>query len=225
MELNKYEKMGQFAVIGLGRFGSAASLELMRLGHSVIGVDINAKIVNQIADQLTLAAVADATDEHALKDLNITACDAALVAMGESLEASILCVLLLKSMDIKEIWVKATSKPHHTILSRIGVSRIIHPEEEMGMKVAQSLSYPMVNQYMSIGHSLYVVEIKITEKCQGISIAELLKEVKDSIDPLLVRRKKTIFKRIEPSFTLEMDDSLVLAGSLNALKTIAPRLA
>lgn len=128
-------------------------------------------------------------------------------------------------MDIKEIWVKATSKPHHTILSRIGVSRIIHPEEEMGMKVAQSLSYPMVNQYMSIGHSLYVVEIKITEKCQGISIAELLKEVKDSIDPLLVRRKKTIFKRIEPSFTLEMDDSLVLAGSLNALKTIAPRLA
>lgn len=217
--------MGQFAVIGLGRFGSAASLELIRLGHSVIGVDINAKIVNQIADQLTLAAVADGTDEHALKDLNITACDAALVAIGESLEASILCVLLLKSMNITEIWVKATSKPHHTILSRIGVSRIIHPEEEMGIKVAQSLSYPMVNQYMPIGHSLYVVEIKITEKCQGISIAELLKQVKDSIYPLLVRRKKTIFKRIEPSFTLEMDDSLVLAGSLNALKTIAPRLA
>ncbi|MBY0483583.1 NAD-binding protein [Nitrosomonas sp.] len=62
--------MGQFAVIGLGRFGSAASLELIRLGHSVIGVDVNAKIVNQMADQLTLAAIADATDEHALKDLN-----------------------------------------------------------------------------------------------------------------------------------------------------------
>ncbi|WP_295623990.1 TrkA family potassium uptake protein [uncultured Nitrosomonas sp.] len=217
--------MGHFAVIGLGRFGSAASLELMRLGHSVIGVDINAKIVNQIADQLTLAAVADATDEHALKDMNIITCDAALVAIGESLEASILCVLLLKSMDIKEIWVKATSKPHHTILSRIGVSRIIHPEEEIGMKVAQSLSYPMVNQYMPIGHSLYVVEIKITEQCKGISITELLRGVKDSIDPLFVRRKKTIFKLIEPSFILETDDSLVLAGSLNALKTIAPRLA
>ncbi len=216
--------MGQYTVIGLGRFGSAASLELMRLGHSVIGVDINAKIVNQIANQLTFAAIADATDEYALKDLSITTCDATLVAIGESLEASILCVLLLKSMNIKEIWVKATSKPHHIILSKIGVSRIIHPEEEMGMRVAQSLSYPMVNQYMSIGHDLYVVEIKITEKCQGISIEELLRDIKDSIAPLLVQRKKDIFKLIEPSFVLEAGDALVLAGSLSALKKIAPRL-
>ena len=216
--------MGQFAVIGLGRFGSASSLELMRLGHSVIGVDINAKIVNQIADQLTFAAIADATDEHALKDLNITTCDAVLVAIGESLEASILCVLLLKNMHIKEIWVKATSKPHHTILSRIGVSRIIHPEEEMGMKVAQSLNYPMVNHYMPIGFNLYVVEIKITEKCHDISIKDLLKDVRDPIDPLLVRRKREIIKSIGPDFILELNDSLVLSGSLDALASIAPRL-
>lgn len=217
--------MGQFTVIGLGRFGSAASLELMRLGHSVIGVDINTKIVNKMADQLTLAAIADATDEHALKDLNITTCDAVLVAIGESLEASILCVLLLKSMNIKEIWVKATSRPHHTILSRIGVSRIIHPEEEMGIKVAQSLNYPMVNQYMAIGYNLYVVEITITDKCQGIAIEGLLKETKHSIKPLLVQRNKNIFTPVALDFILESGDSLVLAGTLNMLKTIAPRLA
>lgn len=216
--------MGQFAVIGLGRFGSAASLELMRFGHSVIGVDIDAKIVNKLADQLTLAAIADSTDENALKDLNISTCDAALVAIGENLEASILCVLLLKSLGVKEIWAKATSKPHHTILSKIGISRIIHPEEEMGIKVAQSLNYPMVNQYMAIGYNVYVVEIKITEKCLGLSIKELLKDTQDSIDPLLVRRRKDIFKPIEPNFILEPGDSLVLTGSLDALTSIAPRL-
>ncbi|TXI20712.1 MAG: TrkA family potassium uptake protein [Nitrosomonas sp.] len=216
--------MGQFTVIGLGRFGSAASLELMRLGHSVIGVDINTKIVNKMADQLTLAAIADATDEHALKDLNITTCDAVLVAIGESLEASILCVLLLKSMNIKEIWVKATSRPHHTILSRIRVSRIIHPEEEMGIKVAQSLNYPMVNQYMAIGYNLYVVEIKITAKCQGTVIEELLKDTKHSVKPLLVQRDKNIFTPVNLDFVLESGDSLVLAGTLNVLKTIAPKL-
>ncbi len=215
--------MGQFAVIGLGRFGLAVSLELMRLDHSVIGVDVDAKIVDQMADQLTLAAIADATDEHALKDLNITTCDAVLVAIGDDLEASILCVLLLKNMDIKEIWVKATSKPHHTILSRIGVTRIIHPEEEMGVKVAQSLNYPMVNQYMTIGYDLYVVEIKITEKCQDTSIEALLEEVQDT-DPLLIRRKRAVIKPVEPGFILEAGDSLVLAGSLNALKIIAARL-
>lgn len=216
--------MGQFAVIGLGRFGSAASLELMRFGHAVIGVDIDIKIVNKLADRLTLAAIADATDENALKDLNITTCDAALVAIGENLEASILCVLLLKSLGITEIWAKATSQPHHTILSRLGISRIIHPEEEMGIKVAQSLNYPMVNQYMAIGYNLYVVEIKITEKCLGLSIKDLLKDTQNSIEPLLVRRKKDTFKPIELSFILEPGDSLVLSGSLDALTSIAPRL-
>ena len=217
-------QLRQFAVIGLGRFGSAASLELMRFGHSVIGIDIDARIVNKLADQLTLAAIADATDENALKDLNISNCDAAIVAIGESLEASILCVLLLKNMGINEIWAKASSKPHHTILSRIGISRIVHPEEEMGMKVAQSLNYPMVNHYMPIGFNLYVVEIKITEKCHDISIKDLLKDVRDPIDPLLVRRKREIIKSIGPDFILELNDSLVLSGSLDALASIAPRL-
>lgn len=216
--------MRQFAVIGLGRFGSAASLELMQFGHAVIGVDIDTKIVNKLADQLTLAAIADATDEDALKDLNITTCDAALVAIGENLEASIFCVLLLKSLGIKEIWAKASSKPHHMILSRIGISRIIHPEEEMGIKVAQSLNYPMVNQYMTIGDNLYVVEIKITKKRLGFSIKELLKDTQDSIYPLLVRRRNDIYKPIDLNFILEPDDSLVLFGSLDALTSIAPRL-
>jgi trk system potassium uptake protein TrkA len=217
-------QLRQFAVIGLGRFGSSAALELMRFGHSIIGIDIDAKIVNKLADQLTLAAIADATDENALKDLNISNCDATIVAIGESLEASILCVLLLKNMGMSEIWAKASSKPHHTILSRIGISRIVHPEEEMGMKVAQSLNYPMVNHYMPIGYNLYVVEIKIAEKCHGISIQDLLKDVPDSIDPLLVRRKRETIKPIEPDFILELNDSLVLSGSLDILASIAPRL-
>lgn len=217
-------QLRQFAVIGLGRFGSAASLELMRFGHSVIGIDVDAKIINKLADQLTLAAIADATDENALKDLNISNCDAAIVAIGESLEASILCVLLLKNMGINEIWAKASSKPHHTILSRIGISRIVHPEEEMGIRVAQSLNYPMVNNYMPIGFNLYVVELTITGKCHNIPIKELLKDVHNPIDPLLVRRKREIIKPIKSDFVLELNDSLVLSGSLDALASIAPRL-
>lgn len=218
------KQLKQFAVIGLGRFGSAASLELMRFGHAVIGIDIDAKIVNKLANQLTLAAIADATDEHALKDLNISNCDAAIVAIGENLEASILCVLLLKNIGINEIWAKASSKPHHIILSRIGISRIVHPEEEMGIKVAQSLNYPMVNHYMPIGFNLYVVEIEITKKCHNLLIIDLLKDVHGSIDPLFVRRKNNIIKPIELSFVLELDDSLVLLGPINALSSIAPRL-
>ena len=217
--------MAQFAVIGLGRFGSAASLELMRLGHQVIGIDSNTKFINRLADQLSHAVIADATDEQALQELDIAGCDAVLVAIGENLEASILCVLNLKNIGVEQIWVKATSKAHHMILSRLGVSRIIHPEEEMGVKVAQALNYPMVNQYMALGHNQYLVEIDITSGLQGSSIAELLGDGSAFVKAVLVKRRDKLFSPPAADFVLESHDSLVLAGSLEVLKSLAPKLS
>ena len=75
--------MGQFAVIGLGRFGSATSLELMRLGHSVLGVDADGRVVDQMADKLTRAAIADVTDRDTLAELGLAEYDVVLVAIGE----------------------------------------------------------------------------------------------------------------------------------------------
>lgn len=217
--------MSKFAVIGLGRFGSAASLELMRLGHQVIGIDSNIKFINRLADHLSHAVIADATDEQALAELDIPGCDAALVAIGENLEASILCVLNLKNLGVSQIWVKATSKAHHTILTRLGVSRIIHPEEEMGVKVAQALNYPMVNQYMALGHNQYLVEIDIIPRLQGSRIQELLADGQAFVKAVLVKRRDKVFSPVQPDFVLESHDSLVLAGSLDILKSLAPKLS
>ena len=101
--------MGQFAVIGLGRFGSAASLELMKLGHSVLGVDSNQKVVDKYADQLTHAVIADVTDKASLEELGLDNYEVVLVGIGDDLQASLLCIVHLKSLGIKTIWVKATS--------------------------------------------------------------------------------------------------------------------
>lgn len=216
--------MAEFAVIGLGRFGVATSMELMRLGNSVLGIDIHPELVNKVADKITLAVKADATDEASLTELNISNCDAVIVAIGESLEASILCVMLLKSLHVKEIWVRAASLPHHSILSKLGVSRIIHPEEDIAIRVAQSLNYPMVNQYMSIGGGNYIVEVQINTKSQHQSIAQLLKKANGSIEAMLVRRHQKIIKEPAADFVVENDDSLVLLGALTELKHIAAAL-
>lgn len=217
--------MAQFAVIGLGRFGAAASLELLRLGHQVIGVDNNPKFINRLADHLSHAVIADVTDEQALLELDIKHCDAVLVAIGEDLEASILCVLHLKNMGIKQIWVKATSKSHHLILSRLGVSRIIHPEEEMGVKVAQALNYPMVNQYLALGNNQYLVEIDIIERLQGCSVTELLADAKSYVSAVLLKRRDTLISPVADDFVLQSHDSLILAGSLKVLESLAPKLS
>jgi trk system potassium uptake protein TrkA len=216
--------MGQFAVIGLGRFGSAASLELMKMGHSVLGVDGDGKVVDKYADRLTHAVIADVTDPAALEELGLDNYDVVLVAIGEGIQASLLCVVHLKSLGIQTVWVKATSHAQHLILSKLGVDRIIHPEEEMGIRVAQALSYPMVNDYISIGNGQFVVEIDVSARLEGVPLRNVLPADREQIHVLLVKRKTGITVHPDLDFPLHTKDVLVLLGQLNALKTIAPKL-
>lgn len=216
--------MGQFAVIGLGRFGSAASLELMKMGHSVLGVDTNGKLVDKYADQLTHAVIADVTDRDALEELGLDNYDVVLVAIGEEIQASLLCVVHLKSLGVQTLWVKASSHAQHLILSKLGVARIVHPEEEMGIRVAQALSYPMVNDYISIGNGEFVVEIDVSERLQGTPLAQVFRDQPETLHVLLIKRKTEITVHPPKDFVLHAKDILVLLGQLTTLKTIAPKL-
>jgi trk system potassium uptake protein TrkA len=217
--------MGQFAVIGLGRFGSAASLELMKMGHSVLGIDTSGKVVDKYADRLTQAVIADVTDQAALDELGLDNYDVVLVAIGEDVQACLLCVVHLKSLGVPTIWVKATSHAQHLILNKLGVERIIHPEEEMGIRVAQALSYPMVNDYISIGNGEFVVEIDVSERLDGVPLNDVMPLDPDVIHVLLVKRKTQLTVHPPREFVLRAKDILVILGQLSALKTIAPKLA
>ncbi|MCA1767048.1 MAG: TrkA family potassium uptake protein [Idiomarina sp.] len=216
--------MAEFGVIGLGRFGARTSKELLDMGHRVIGIDSNEKAVEAMADELTHSAIADVTDEKALEELDLTNCEVVLVAIGEDLQASLLCVLHLKSIGVKEIWAKATSKSHHQILSKLGVNRIVHPEEEMGIRVAQSLNYPMVNEYMSLGHNWFCVEISIGEYLKGKALEDIMPDDSEFFHVLLLKRRDDVTVKPALSVTLEGNETLVMAGSLKALKSVAPKL-
>ncbi|HUH88029.1 MAG TPA: TrkA family potassium uptake protein [Pusillimonas sp.] len=217
--------MAQFAVMGLGRFGSAASQELVKLGHSVLGVDADSKLVTQYADELTRAVIADVTDKQALEELGLDSYDVVLVAIGSDIQTSLLCVVHLKSLGVKAIWVKASSHAHHLILNKLGVERIIHPEEEMGIRVAQALSYPMVEDYISLGNGEFIVEIHVSKQLEGAPISRFLRDTPSPLQVLLVKRRADITVHPGMEFALHGNDILVLLGQLNALKAIAPKLA
>lgn len=216
--------MAHFTVVGLGRFGVAASLELIHLGHTVTGVDCDPKIAEKYTEDFTEMVICDATDECALRELGLVNSEAVLIAIGEDMQASLLCTLALKNLGINELWVKASTKAHHTILSKLGVSRIVHPEEEMGVRVAQSLNYPMVNNYLSIGHGLHVVEIPIKACLNETPLSRLLGDASDTIDALLVKRDQETFSQLSGDFVLQTNDILLLCGTRADLKYLAPRL-
>ena len=214
--------MAQFAVIGLGSFGATVALQLAQLNHDVIGIDTIKRNVEDIGDQLTHAVIADASDEHVLEELNIKNCAAVVVAIGEDIEASILCVLHLKNLGVPKIWVKAKTKAHHMILSHLHVDKIIHPEEDMGVRVAQALNYPMVSRYMALNDDHFIVKVEIPKHLNGVHLLGLI-DATHHINTILLQRGKDIIYDPEPSCAVQSKDILIIEGHLEPLKKLSKR--
>ena len=166
-------KTRSFAVIGLGTFGSTVAGELARFGNPVLGIDIDERRVSAMADSLSEVVIADGRDEAALREAGVGDYDVAVVAIGEDLEASILCTMNVKLLGVGAIWVKAMSRTHHRILSKMDVDRVILAEQEIGQHVAQMLHNPLVRDYVSLGNGYIVVDLKVPEQLDGKAVGDV----------------------------------------------------
>jgi trk system potassium uptake protein TrkA len=133
-------------VIGLGRFGAALAEELSKQGIDVIAADRQMKSVDSVKDSVTLAVELDTTDPRALESVEATACDAAIVAIGEDFESAILSVAALKEIGVKHIIARARSEREGRVFSAVGAHEVILIEPEMGRALARRLrSEPSVS--------------------------------------------------------------------------------
>ncbi len=160
-------KVRSFAVIGLGTFGSTVASELARYGNPVLGIDIDERPVTRLAETLSEAIIADGRDELALKEAGVGDYDVAVVAIGEDLEANLVCTMNIKLLGVETIWVKALNRTHHRILSKLGADRVIIPEQEVGQHIAQMLHNPLVRDYVSLGNGYHVVDFNVPEQLDG----------------------------------------------------------
>ena len=213
----------QFAIMGLGGFGEAVGVELMRLGQEVLGVDVDETKANRLANKLTQVVIADATDEATVKELDLGRFDAVLVAIGENIEASILCTMHLKSLKAREVWVKAITPTHHKIVEKLGADRIFHPEYEMGLRVAQTMLHPNMLDYLALGDDYFVIELRPGEALDEKLFSEL------EIDPekirlLAIKHGNDVIFEPPPDYRLRRNDHLVLIGEEDALRAFTSRL-
>jgi len=152
----RFAEADSVAVIGLGRFGQSLALELMANGTEVLGIDASEEIVQALNGQLTHVVVADSTKEDTLRQLAVPEFDRVVVAIGSNVEASILTTSLLLRFGIKNVWAKAVSDPHGTILEQLGVQHVIYPEKDMGRRVAHLVRGAM-QDYIEIGDNFAIV--------------------------------------------------------------------
>ncbi len=213
-----------FAVIGLGNFGSTVATELERFGNHVIGVDIDETRVSRHADKLGEAIILDARDDEALKEAGIGEVDMALVAVGDNLESSILAAVNLRQVGAGAVWAKATSRTHHRILSRIGVDRVIHPEVEIGQRIAQVMHNPLVRDYVGLGNGFFVVNLKVPEEMEDKKLSELGHADKFDLRCLGVMRGTKFIGRDGDDCALKTDDLLLMLGERNNLRDFSASL-
>jgi len=210
-----------FAVIGLGTFGSTVASELARFGNPVLGIDKDERPLSRLAEELTEAIIADGRDEAALREAGVGNYDVAVVAIGEDLEANILCTMNVKLLGVKTIWVKAMSRTHHRILSKLGIDRVVLPEQEVGQHIAQMLHNPMVRDYVSLGNGYHVVELIVPEGLDGQSLADQKIESGYDLRALGAMRESTFLSCENGDLTLKTSDKLLLLGRSSDLRRFA----
>src|SRR5688500_10505396 len=134
-------------VVGLGRFGTGAVRELMRLGHEVLAIDQDEARVNDVAPEVTHAVQLDANDVDALRAVGAADFEHAIVAISGQAEPSIFATMALKQIGVRNVVAKAGSVLHGAILERVGADRVVYPEREMGQRAAHLFAYPNVVDY------------------------------------------------------------------------------
>jgi trk system potassium uptake protein TrkA len=199
-------------VIGLGRFGSAAARELMSLGHEVLAVDNSETRVNEIAAEVTHAVELDASDEQALRDVGAADFEHAIVAISSNTEASIFATMALKNLGVRNVIAKAANSLHGRILERVGATRVVYAEREMGASVAHSFSISNVIDYLDIAPRFGIVKIRPPASFVGKTLRELDLPTAMSLTPIALRRGKNVTVNPHRDERLEATDELILIG-------------
>jgi len=206
-------KKKQFAVIGLGRFGTSLATSLYEMDYDVLAVDSSAEAVEQMSEHATHCVQADATDAQALKALGIKNFDVAVISIGNDIQASILVTLLCKELGIKQVITKAQNELHARVLSKIGADKIVFPERDMGIKLARSLVSSNLLEYIELSEEYSLVEWAAPAAWAGKSIKELDIRSRYGVNIMAIKHGVDINISPRGEDTIKSGDILVMIGA------------
>jgi trk system potassium uptake protein TrkA len=214
--------MKQFVIIGLGTFGNFLATSLYEKGHEVLAIDKNSKLIQAIKDDVSRAVVADATDKKVLESLGVKAINSAIICMGSSLEASVLCALNLKDIGVKQIIAKATSEAHSRLLFKVGVSDVIFPEKDQAVTLSERLHNPSIIEHMPFVDNYSIVELAPPQQYVGKLLKDLNLINEYGIQVLAVKEIVPERMNMIPTgnFLIKDSDILIVLGPNDAIEKL-----
>ena len=212
--------MRSYIVIGLGRFGSEAAIELTAQGCDVLAMDMRTELVQQISANVTHAVVADGKDKEVLKALGAKDFECAIVAIGDDLTASVLATMNLKELGVPRIVCKAHNETHRRVLEKLGADQVVIPEQEQASRLARSLSSPNVLDYIELSDEYGIIEVPTPTEWMGQSLRSLNVRAKLGINILAVRRGNDLHVSPAAEYVFAQGDIMVVLGDSKALKKV-----
>jgi trk system potassium uptake protein len=202
-----------FGIIGLGKFGYNMAITLEKLGQQVMAFDQSEEEVEKVKDVVTIAQILDSTDIHALETSGISACHTVIVCMGESAEANFLTVLNLKELGIKTIITNADTEAEGKILQKIGATKVVYPEKESAVRLANQLISSDILEYIEVSPDYQAAEVTAPRIFVGKTIEDL--NLRNKYRVLIIAIKREGENIIIPTSkeAILKDDIMIVVGS------------
>lgn len=212
--------MKSFVVVGLGRFGSNLARELCAQGCEVLAVDIQSDLVQQISSDVTHAVVADGRDKEVLKSLGVRDMDCAIVGIGGDLTASVLVAMNLMELGVPHIVCKAHDEMHRRVLVRLGVNRVIIPEQEQAVRLARGLSSRKVLDFIELSDEYGIEEIPAPAIWHNKSLKKLNLRAAYGINVIAIGSGEKFAIAVDGDYVIQKHDRLLVLGDNDALKAV-----
>lgn len=210
----------RIAVIGLGRFGGSLAMELMQRGWDVLGLDEDAQLVQKYADTLTHTAAADCSDMETLRQLGVHEFSSAVVGIGTDMEASILVTSNLLEAEVPNIWAKAVSRQHGTILERLGAHHVVLPEHDMGERVAHLVTGRMLD-FIEFDDDFALVKTVAPEIATGRPLGGTQVRTRYGVTVVGIKRPGHDFTYATADTVVEKGDVIIVTGHTRAVEAFA----
>lgn len=212
MSINK-----TYAVFGLGRYGRAVAEELVKSGAEVIAVDSNEELVNDAAQVIPVCKCADVTDPEVIDKLDIADVDVVIIAMANSLEATVMAITLCKEVGVKTVIAKCVEEMHGKIFYRVGADKVVFPEKEAGTRLGKNLLSSGFVDIVELSKDVSMVELEMKSQWVGKSLVELDLRKKYSINVVAVLKGEAVITSIDPEMPLEQNMKLIVIADVNKL--------
>ncbi len=210
-----------YAVFGLGRYGTAVARELVNNSMDVVAVDIDQKIVNDAAAFLPICKCADVTDPEVISRLGTGDFDVVVICMAHSLEASVMAITLCKEAGVKKVIAKCATEMQKKIFERVGADEVVFPENESGIRLAKNLLSSGFIDMVSLSDDVSLVEINVKSEWAGKNLIELNLRKKYGLNIVALKRGDDVSVNVDPEQALSTDTTLIViadTSKLNKLK-------